>query len=349
MSLEARYYLDDSIFEYELERIFKHRFCVGVVEEIEMSQNDPDTKKTSSKNIYRAFLLPAHRSAILTKEDKIRAFRNVCPHRGNELVDIEDMAQNFPRITCRYHSWSFDMKGFIQNKPACKQTCRDKLSKLDLHIVKNVLMLGDAPAITPPKAYLRFNLDRIGVRTSDVEVAANWKLLVSNFNCYYHLISIHPLLAPISRPSDHIHHPPHEWVVHFGTEPLTTTENSPFHTMKGSPSVAYFITWFPNAFMFVLPDHTFMVCVIPNSSSTSTERIILLIDRERANDREYIDGLWNFYTTINTEDLQICEMVQGGLRNRDPTESGGQYVYPYEQCVEEFDKLYLNALNRAKL
>ncbi len=58
--------------------------------------------------------VPASRPAcpliVVRGEDmKVRAFYNICPHRGNTL--LYDPVGNAKRITCIFHAWSFDTKG----------------------------------------------------------------------------------------------------------------------------------------------------------------------------------------------------------------------------------------------
>ena len=41
-------------------------------------------------------------------DDKIRAFYNVCQHRGMQLV--AEPSGNLRRLTCPYHGWAYDME-----------------------------------------------------------------------------------------------------------------------------------------------------------------------------------------------------------------------------------------------
>ena len=54
-----------------------------------------------------------HESVILVKQEdgSVRAFFNVCMHRGNRLV-LGDVA-SVPRIVCGYHGWQFDIDGVL--------------------------------------------------------------------------------------------------------------------------------------------------------------------------------------------------------------------------------------------
>jgi phenylpropionate dioxygenase-like ring-hydroxylating dioxygenase large terminal subunit len=62
---------------------------------------------------------PVGREEILMvrqQDDSIKAFYNVCQHRGNPLVD-ESKGSNPRRFVCRYHSWAFLPDGALQFAP----------------------------------------------------------------------------------------------------------------------------------------------------------------------------------------------------------------------------------------
>lgn len=58
---------------------------------------------------------------IRGKEDKIRAFHNVCTHRGNKVVPTSDF-ETFGHaranvVTCRFHGWVFGSDGALRSVP----------------------------------------------------------------------------------------------------------------------------------------------------------------------------------------------------------------------------------------
>ena len=46
----------------------------------------------------------------------IRAFYNVCRHRGSRLLD-EPQGRGLARVLCPYHAWSYHLDGSLQNAP----------------------------------------------------------------------------------------------------------------------------------------------------------------------------------------------------------------------------------------
>lgn len=106
--VDSRIYSDQEIFDEELEKIFKKTW-IPVCHESELPKAY-DFRTTSI----------AREPIIITRgpDDTVRAFLNVCPHRGNLLERrpsgsfLEGQPSGNPkRITCLFHAWQFDMKG----------------------------------------------------------------------------------------------------------------------------------------------------------------------------------------------------------------------------------------------
>ena len=52
---------------------------------------------------------------VRSSADQLRAFHNVCPHRGRRLVDTPEGAKNARgrrnQFICAYHGWRFNLEG----------------------------------------------------------------------------------------------------------------------------------------------------------------------------------------------------------------------------------------------
>jgi phenylpropionate dioxygenase-like ring-hydroxylating dioxygenase large terminal subunit len=149
-------------------------------------------------------------SIIMVKQadGSIKAFYNVCPHRGNRLI-LGD-AGSVPRITCGYHGWQFDPDGtlvhvqdpddFEGGNPCGKV----KLAEIRCETWGPfVWWCMDADAkpllewLSPyPEKLAGYGLEN-WVRTFALSCDAdfNWKIIRDNFNESYHLPTIHPELA----------------------------------------------------------------------------------------------------------------------------------------------------------
>ncbi len=149
-------------------------------------------------------------SILMVRQDdgSIRAFHNVCPHRGNRLVNNREGAVD--AFVCSYHGWTFahdgtlvvvqDEEDFPKGNPCGKLAlsqipCEDYAGfiwyNMDEHAPSLESFLG------PIKAYFDThqleNMTRTFYRVT--EVAFNWKALHDNFCESYHLPTAHPQLA----------------------------------------------------------------------------------------------------------------------------------------------------------
>jgi phenylpropionate dioxygenase-like ring-hydroxylating dioxygenase large terminal subunit len=95
-------------FERERELIFRrHWLNVGRVDEI-----------PNAGNYFVRELEVCKVSALVVRgnDDKVRAFHNVCPHRGNTLV-LSERGTCPGRFGCGFHSWAFTPEGKLAFVP----------------------------------------------------------------------------------------------------------------------------------------------------------------------------------------------------------------------------------------
>ena len=191
-AMEQAFYTSDAVFDLEKERIFmRDWFLAGHVSEI------------PARGDYLLFDL-LEESVIVCRDATggIRAFANVCRHRGSRLC-LEQHG-NARRFTCPYHAWAYNLDGslFHARGPDPAQ----ERSGLGLHPVAvevlegliYVCLAADPPSfeqlrreLTPCLAPFDLANTRIAHRAT-YEVAANWKLLIENYNECYHCASAHP-------------------------------------------------------------------------------------------------------------------------------------------------------------
>jgi phenylpropionate dioxygenase-like ring-hydroxylating dioxygenase large terminal subunit len=104
--LDTSHYYSDKVFEKERDNIFKKCWLnVGREEEIP----NPGDYFVKEIEMCKTSIL-----VVRGKDDVIRAFHNMCSHRGNPVV--WDDHGNCPGLfVCRFHSWSFDTQGSLVN------------------------------------------------------------------------------------------------------------------------------------------------------------------------------------------------------------------------------------------
>ena len=138
-------------------------------------------------------------------DGSIRAFHNVCPHRGNRLVQTD--GGSVETFTCSYHGWQFahdgtlieaqDPEDFPQGNPCGKLglaeiPCDDWAGfiwyNMDSDCESLADFLGEVKDILDP-----YRFDRaVRIDYQVLEAPCNYKCIHDNFCESYHLPSTHP-------------------------------------------------------------------------------------------------------------------------------------------------------------
>jgi phenylpropionate dioxygenase-like ring-hydroxylating dioxygenase large terminal subunit len=144
------------------------------------------------------------RSILLTRavDGIVRAFDNVCLHRQSRITDTCGAAR---RLTCPYHSWSYDLAGNLVGVPG-KEGFPDAaqsgtLSELPAAECAGFLWISldrgatlDIPAFLGPLAdeLESWGIGRwspLGEKVLDCPI--NWKLAIDTFAENYHFATVH--------------------------------------------------------------------------------------------------------------------------------------------------------------
>ena len=172
---------------------------------------------------------PAARVIVCrNREGELRAFHNVCRHRGARLCDAgPGHAERF--FKCPYHSWAYDLDGKCLGTPlftADSEVPQDQRGIFDMSERQGVRQgrLRPAPGALRALGLPGLRVPRRGraaaarrarrpsrraspatASTSggssagaEYEIPANWKLVAENFMEYYHLPWVHPSLVKVS-------------------------------------------------------------------------------------------------------------------------------------------------------
>ncbi len=145
-------------------------------------------------------------SILVTRtETGIKAFHNVCSHRGNRLVDAQ--YGNRKVFVCPFHSWSFNNDGTLRHvtdratfrqevlchNPGLSPVACDQLAGIIfINMSENPPPLNESIGL-PPGYLEAYNIDQMRVvRHVRSLWAANWKIGVEAFYESYHLHAVHP-------------------------------------------------------------------------------------------------------------------------------------------------------------
>ena len=195
-TLEAPFYTSAAILQAELDLIFsRHWIFVG---------QEPDVPEPG--DVSALAIGPARILIVRDESGAVRAFHNVCRHRGAQLVP--DGRSQVGNLVCRYHTWTYGLDGellFADHMGAgFDRSCRG-LRPVALRSLEGLLFvcLADDPpddfaavakALTPYLAPHRLRDTRIAHQVDLVE-EGNWKLTVENNRECYHCSANHPELT----------------------------------------------------------------------------------------------------------------------------------------------------------
>lgn len=195
-SLEAPFYRDKEVFDLDMDVIFgRHWIYVGV---------EPDIPEPGDY-----FTVPLGRTSVVVVRDDdmtIRAFHNVCRHRGARLCDGHKGTVG--NVVCPYHQWTYDLTGkLIHTEHMGDQFDRSQFSLKTVHVGNVAGLIFICLADQPPTDFEQMRREMepyiLPHRISDCKVAyeedlienGNWKFTMENNRECYHCKANHPELT----------------------------------------------------------------------------------------------------------------------------------------------------------
>jgi Rieske 2Fe-2S family protein len=213
-TLPTIWYRSADIFRVEKERIFCREW-IAVCREAELPQ--PGDSRVLD-------LLGESVLLVRNRDGELRAFYNVCRHRGSRLcrplgsqvaagrVALAGGITAGRLIVCPYHHWSYDFNGALVAAPHLGADTG--FNKQEFHLypvgvetwggfVFLNLTPSDAKSFASqlagiPERLARYPLAdlRIGA-TIQYQIVANWKIICENYNECYHCGGVHPELCAV--------------------------------------------------------------------------------------------------------------------------------------------------------
>jgi glycine betaine catabolism A len=340
-TLPSAWYSKQRIFKLEQERIFAREWlCVGREEEL-AAAGDHKLLQVVGESIL----------LVRNAHGALRAFYNVCRHRGAQLCRVEG-AVPVPgmavqggviagrSIVCPYHQWSYDLDGRLIAAPHMAGTQDFDKTSISLYPVAVATWGGFIFLhLTPKEAKpLEAQLGEIAARTARYplnalrigrsiryEVAANWKAICENYNECYHCGGVHPELCavvPAFRASgggalDWSRGIPHRDGAYTFTHSGTTTRR-PFPGLNEDERTRHKgEVIYPNLFVSLACDHVAAFILEPKGPAHTTITCHFLFEPESiaAPDFDPSDTV-EFWDITNRQDWAICESVQRGMLSR---------------------------------
>ncbi|WP_284947043.1 aromatic ring-hydroxylating oxygenase subunit alpha [Acidisoma cladoniae] len=195
-SLDAPFYTNPEIFAADMELIFG-RHWIYVAIEPELPEAGDYVTVTLGKN-----------SIVILRDDDmgLRAYHNVCRHRGAKLVHEEAGAVG--NLVCRYHQWTYNLEGkliYAEHMGQDFDTSCFGLKSVHVRSIAGLIFIclaAEPPAdidameaaMTP--YLLPHDLKNCKIAASnDLIERGNWKLTMENNRECYHCSGNHPELT----------------------------------------------------------------------------------------------------------------------------------------------------------
>jgi choline monooxygenase len=286
------------------------------------------------------------------RDGELRAFLNVCRHRG---FVVADGAGKRETLQCRYHAWTYGLDGRLKAAPRSDREHGFEAEELALAQLR-VATWGpfvfvnadaDAPpledALGPVPTQLAEIMDvgalEFRFRT-EFTLEANWKVACENFLECYHCAVAHPgFTAAVDVSPD---------AYRLTSDGLTSSQFGPLRDDGDSflaggelPRSQFHFVW-PNFGINVFPGRPNLSCgsIVP----IGPERTARFLDYFFAPDVDeaWIEELTAFDDQIGREDMALVEGVQRGLRAG--LLADGRILSESEQLVAHFQRLCVEAL-----
>lgn len=313
-------------------------------------------------------------SILITRgrDGEIRAFHNVCPHRGTQLV-AEDSGQR-SLFSCPYHKWTFSDEGELRSAPDFDRFYVDKsacgLVKVAVDVCGGEIFINLDAA---PQQSLREFLGPMAEALESLpaaeattfseyvyEIEANWKLTYDNFQENYHLRFIHPRSGeaatgpqnPFGYPAKFGLHGPHRTQTIWSNPDAAAKPLQMFAFAKAFQHAAEdgvnfdhsreYYAIFPNFFVLGSPLNPFSHSIMPVSPTRSRGVIRLYWKGEDKSASQRFAREYQMASAldIHSEDRAVIEAGQRGL-------SSGALSHIHFQSQEILCRHLFHSVNQA--
>jgi Rieske 2Fe-2S family protein len=351
-TLPGDYYTDPEIFALEQERIFESMwFCVARSSELDK----PGAFRT----------VDVGRESILVtraRDNSIRAFFNVCRHRGAKLC-TEESGEVKRAFQCPYHAWTYDLQGKLVAAPNLTKMPdigRTEYGLVNVHVREWLGYVWVCLAEEPP-SFEEQTLGEVITRLGDVEsierydiaelevgrrivydVRANWKLIIENFMECYHCATIHPELTEVL--PEFADGYAAQYFVGHGAE---FGEGIQGFTVDGSegvdriPTVSedqdrryYAITIKPQVFINLVPDHVIFHRMYPVAADRTIVECDWLYLKDVVASGKDVSRSVELFDRVNRQDFDACERCQPAMSSR--LYAKGGVLVPSEHHIGAF-------------
>ena len=330
-ALESRYYLGEDVLAHEMERVFARSWqYAGHVGELP----EPNTYITT-----RAGDQPV--LVVRTENGELRAYRNVCRHRGSELLTGDGKCKR--AIRCRYHGWTYDSAdGRLMGVPEHRGFSGLDKSKLGLMPARVETLAGFVFVNLDPQAkslaeqtqglaerlerYRIPELELFGAKGAGGSQPANWKIVVENYLEGYHVPIAHPGLMRLLDYQRYAVETHESWA--WFEAPLRDTPSSnrmerlyqrlakPMSGLDEADRTDWrYCVIYPNTAIDLYPDQVNVWQIRPDGPEATDDRWACFREANPGPVTRVVQRInQRFNTEVLDEDVDLVSAVQTGIR-----------------------------------
>jgi phenylpropionate dioxygenase-like ring-hydroxylating dioxygenase large terminal subunit len=344
-TLPWSWYVDPEVYRREQERVFRRAW--------QYAGHAGDLAQPGSYAPARAGDVPV----LLTRDAAgvVRAFVNVCRHRGSLLVDEPRRRET---VQCPYHAWTYGLDGKLRAAPRSGRETGIEAEELGLVPVRlerwgPFLFVNPDPDATPlaealgrlPELVAEAGVDVDALafhRRSVARYEANWKVCCENYLECYHCAVAHPGFSAV------IDVAPDAYELEQTSELLSTQRgdvrrdvHAPFRTEGEVVRAHYHFLW-PNLMVNVAPGRANISLgpVLPDGPERTTRFLDYFF--APGADEAWIEELLAWDDEVGEQDRALVERVQRGVRSGAIAE--GRLLPESERLVARFQRLTAAAL-----
>ena len=352
-SIAAECYLDPKYLEVERERIFRRSWQYLCHE----------AKLWEPGSFLVAGVQGRSIVAVRGEDGALRAFYNVCKHRGHELLKGGGTTQ---AITCPYHAWTYGLDGRLRRARRCElienfDPDAISLTPVRVEVFCHLVFVNLDPEAAPLASQAGGLAREVAGYAPDLgdlafahrltyTVRANWKAVVDNFlECYHCPVAHRDFVTLVEMDtykvathgiwSSHMARAGRQQNRAYGVAEASVTDHAvwylwPNTTLMRYPGRGNFMVW---RFIPVGPEETYEEFDFFFESAPPTGEEMEAI--------RFIDEV------LQPEDIGLVESVQRGMRT--PAFERGRYLVDpqgsglSEHAVHHFHGLVLEAYARA--
>ncbi len=330
-SLPAWTYADADFHAAELERIFRPSWQIVCHESDVPAPGDYHLLEYIGESV-----------VVIRGADRVlRAFANVCRHRGARLLDGPSGCAR--KIACPYHAWSYDSDGRLAGVPLRLSypgldTTKHGLAAVEIELWRGFVFVrledDGGPSVATMLApyddeFEPYRFDRLRAQGRVIlrPRAVNWKNVGDNYSDGLHITVAHPGLKRLMGDGYGVESSEH---VDKMSGPILddpsalASERAYQHFL---PHVAhlpperqrlwtYFKLW-PNIAFDIYPDQIDFMQFLPVSPTETMIREIAYVlpdERREMKAARYLN--WRINRQVNAEDTRLVNRVQAGMASK---------------------------------